>query len=72
MCVSEGFFFFFSRSRSEIDRRTLKPFLMGWWVGAGNELVGDSFFFFSSDLVNFKILMISLMLNVNVEMYFNG
>ena len=45
---------------------------MGWWVGAGDELVGDSFFFFSSDLVNFKILMISLMLNVNVEMYFNG
>ena len=70
MCVSEGVFFS-SRSRSEIDGRTLKPFLMGWWVGAGGELVGDRFFF-SSDLVNFKILMISLMLNVNVEMYFNG
>uniref|UniRef100_A0A2N9F4W5 Uncharacterized protein n=1 Tax=Fagus sylvatica TaxID=28930 RepID=A0A2N9F4W5_FAGSY len=27
-------------SRSEIDGRTLKPFLMGWWVGAGGELGG--------------------------------
>jgi hypothetical protein len=45
VCVSEGVFFS-SRSRSEIDGRTLKPFLMGWWVGAGGDLVGDRFFFF--------------------------
>jgi hypothetical protein len=40
----------------------------GWapavsWLGA--------FFFFFSDLVNFKILMISLMLNANADVYFN-
>ena len=39
----------------------------GGWASAVNWL--GAFFFFSSDLVNFKILMISLMLNANADFY---